>query len=411
MASSPFGSAGGPGSFVAYNDVVPLGAKPHSGQCFWNQISHGRGAPELQSGELLDHGHHPTGVMLHFEEHTTHSDKTINYARDAGPVVGCTAASDAFAACMCSESENCTSEECGKDCNCDAFDGNLSYNDEPGWFLRYVLSGLNPACSATLTLFVHRGPGNGGGTDDYLSRYSLFTLEDAVAFEADVANALEALDSGATLVLRGGSNVAGHVARWTNVVPGQDGNISVVASHDREGRLEGNPKIWPKPHPYKAYSGGLLKLEQHCPQPDPDTSGASGSDETLPVTGLVLVVGVLALLVVALLVVLLVVCYKVRRRSFQQQDQRNGENEVLSNDVVIIGQPAGDRALDSSAVAHGVVFIPEGGEGSAVAVAAGKESPAPQTKDDQPGLTHKSGGGIATVVAGAPLATAERPTS
>lgn len=242
-------------------------------------MTHGRAPSALahhnrnisSSGVLFDVEGRSTNVSLELSEFATHQN---DYADHSSSLKPCTSAFREFGGCMCdtcsphvqrSAGDFRPSEHCSMDCNCDAFRGGLSYSDAPGWQMTYRLSGLDPSCKVSLTFYVDRAPATPAQVsqlDDYSNRYTIFTLQESLSYVAAVSSALESLDQGASLVIRSGRNEAGHIAQWTNIV--SNGTIAVVASHDRENRLGDNPKIFPKPHPYKAYAGGLMKIEQHC---------------------------------------------------------------------------------------------------------------------------------------------------
>mmetsp|Transcript_106983 Transcript_106983/g.300941 ORF Transcript_106983/g.300941 Transcript_106983/m.300941 type:complete len:365 (+) Transcript_106983:68-1162(+) len=254
-------SASPNGNFVAINDLVPAGTTlPNERACTWTFWTHGRnsgaGEPGGLGGQrpLFDTSGKRTDATLELVEKTTHDVMTINNAKNKVKVKMGTPAWEEYASCLCDEEKDCDKE--AEECECDAFDGNLSYNDAPDWELRYIFSGLDPSCEAEVSFFVERG----GGTD-YDSRYSEFTLEGAKIATAQASLALASLHDGSTLALRSGQNSEGHIAKWTGVK--HDGTFVVVATHGSQALVD-EAGVSPPPHPFKGYAGGLLKLRQVC---------------------------------------------------------------------------------------------------------------------------------------------------
>jgi hypothetical protein len=286
---SPSDVAAQSDSFTAYNDMVPTmvinDMLTHSWvsnpnpNCVWNRYTHGRNwDAESQGGHLavspqvlLDTEGFMTQTRVQFRETTTH-EKTINNAKDPITIKRGSPAWEEFAECMCA-SVSC--DEDTDECTCEPLDGNLSYNDAPGWVFDYVFSGLNPSCEVEVVFFVNRGEKN-HDKSDYASRYSLFTLKNVSKFKAHDEAALLALDAGHTLAIRSGANNVGHIAKWT-IAPGHLGHFQVSVTHDQKAQLLG--KVSPSPHDFKAYSGGVFKIRQICTPAADAASPDDGSND------------------------------------------------------------------------------------------------------------------------------------
>jgi len=335
--------------FVAINDLVPAGAAaPKDGRCTWTRLTHGRnwkgGGGEFTYGpnKLLDTSGRKIDATLELVEKTSHETWTINNAKDKVKVKKGTPAWEEYGWCLCNEENDCDAET--GECSCEAFDGNLSYNDAPGWELRYIFSGLNPQCEAEVSFFVDRGPGNHGNLpqNDYTQRYSLFTLKKTKSSAAQGALALASLKHGATLALRSGENSQGRIAKWTHIK--HDGTFEVVATHGSQSLAKllvdagDDAGVSPAVHDFKGYAGGVLKLRQICPE-EPIVLACPKADEGTDHTPLI--VGAAAAAAAAALAVGAVVMYRWRTKAAQktaQQVQQENPNEILETLGVSVGK-------------------------------------------------------------------------
>lgn len=130
--------------------------------------------------------------------------------------------------------------------------GNISYGDSPGWHVDLTFSGLNPAKRYT---FVGTADRHGGAA--YADRVTNWKLigADSQTYASSAAAQKIANDS---VEFSTGDNVAGLVARWTDINPGPDGTVVVRTSHSvgqANGGIAGA-------HSYKGYGGGVFLLAE-----------------------------------------------------------------------------------------------------------------------------------------------------
>lgn len=216
--------------WVAYNDCVDTAPEvtPPNATNFGLGRSY---AGDGSSGNLIDFNTGAdTGVTVTFMENAS-GGNSINWAKDGADYTPGTDAAEIFEGIL-------------------DLSGNMSYNDEPGWSLDLTISNLDPNVPYTFAATVHRNGGAG-----YASRVTNWTLDGAEsATYACSTGALKISETSAEFST--GDNVAGLVARWTDIRAGEDGTISIRTSHgvgSSAGGIAGADS-------YRGYAGGLFML-------------------------------------------------------------------------------------------------------------------------------------------------------
>ena len=182
--------------FVAFNDSVT----PFSGG---NTTQIGRYAGTTANGQLLDYATGtPTGVTA------THIDGGSN-----GPGTGMgmpPAGTDAHT----------------------IFNGKVTlgsliyYGGSTGWYQAVEFTGLNPSMNYTFASLHNRG--------DYTDRWTVVSIQDADS--STYACSAGAFQINATSVsLLSDQNNTGHVAQWTDIKPGADGDFTIHYTHSSLG--------------------------------------------------------------------------------------------------------------------------------------------------------------------------------
>lgn len=226
-----------PPRWVAFNDCVDTdpGTTPANATNFGLGRSY---AGDGMSGNLLNFATGTdTGVTVTFTENTS-AGNTINWATDpAAYPVGSDAES------LFGGNLNLT--------------GNMSYNDSPGWTLDLKFTGLDPGASYTFAGTAHRSGGDG-----YALRITNWTIMGAGAstFASSVGTHQVSAES---VEFSTGNNIAGHVAKWTDIRPAADGSFTIRTSH---GVGEANGGL-PGADPYRGYAGGVFMLAEQARLP------------------------------------------------------------------------------------------------------------------------------------------------
>lgn len=217
-------------SWIAYNDLADT--DPDNSPENITSYGFGRSySGDGMEGKLLDYeSGTETGVQVAFFEQISEGN-TINWAGDAAEFIEGTDASDTF----------------GEALN---LEGNLSYNDAPGWHFDIILTGLDPSRTYTFAATANR---NGGAS--YAERVTNWSILEADSFQYASSSTAHKIDD-ATLEFSTGNNEAGNVARWTKIQSGDDGRIVIRTTH---GVGEENGGL-PGAHAYKGYAGGVFSL-------------------------------------------------------------------------------------------------------------------------------------------------------
>jgi len=101
------------------------------------------------------------------------------------------------------------------------FGGNLVYYGNPDWWAKIEFTGLAPSTTYTFI-------GTAIRSTDYPSRISLFTISDATSSTWNSSSGVGG--SGVTAELQAGDNRStGYVVRWDDIVPGPDGDFTIMA--------------------------------------------------------------------------------------------------------------------------------------------------------------------------------------
>jgi hypothetical protein len=221
-------------TWVAYNDCVH-----EAGQFIADNVTTyaiGRTNPHPESGELIrvaDGG--STGVTATFVEFKTAG--SLNWAKDAATFDEGSDAAELFGEYVDPS-------------------GNISYGDAPGWYLDLIIEGLDPDGSYTFAGTVNR---NGGA--DYEDRISNWRIMSADFFTyASSEDAHKVAED--TVEFSTGVNAEGLVAKWTNIDPGDDGEIVIRTTHGVGEEAGGIADA----HANKGYAAGLFMLEFQGPQ-------------------------------------------------------------------------------------------------------------------------------------------------
>ena len=216
--------------WVAYNDCVDT--TPESTPA--NATSFGLGRSYFgdgSSGNLIDFDSGAdTGVTVTFKENFS-TGNSINWAQDFADYTPGTDAAEIFEGKL-----NLT--------------GNMSYNDAPDWSMDLTISNLDPNVSYTFAATVHR---NGGA--DYARRVTNWTLNGAESATYACSTGAHKI-SETSAEFSTGDNVAGLIARWTDVRAGADGTLSLRTAHgigSATGGIAGADD-------YRGYAGGLFML-------------------------------------------------------------------------------------------------------------------------------------------------------
>ncbi len=228
--------------WIAYNDTVRLDAEAGAEEV--TDFGLGRGYAGLGSeGRLknFDTGEE-LGVTVTMIE-TVSEGNTINWAGDPAAFVEGTDAAAFFDGVLDPS-------------------GNLSYNDAPGWHLDTTFSGLDPN-----QWYTYVGTVNRNGGDSYGERVTNWKILNAESFVFASSEGTHKIADD-SVEFSTGNNVAGHVARWTDIQPSAKGTFTIRTSH---GIGEENGGM-PGAHAYKGYAAGLfLLLEQSSSSNQPST--------------------------------------------------------------------------------------------------------------------------------------------
>lgn len=221
-------------TWVAYNDCVY-----EAGQLIADNVTTyaiGRTNPHPESGELIKLSDGSgTGVTVTFSEFKTVG--SLNWAKDAATFDEGSDAAEIFG-----EYVDPT--------------GNISYGDAPGWYLDLIIEGLDADSFYTFAGTVNR---NGGA--DYADRVTNWQIMGADASTyASSEDAHKVAES--TVEFSTGVNGEGLVAKWTNIAPGDDGEIVIRTSHG-VGKADGGIA---DANEFRGYAGGLFMLECQGPQ-------------------------------------------------------------------------------------------------------------------------------------------------
>ncbi|MEM7385106.1 MAG: hypothetical protein AAF514_09190, partial [Verrucomicrobiota bacterium] len=229
-------SPAGADTWTAYNDMADT--DPDASPANITSFGLGRGYDgDGMTGTLLNFENgEPTGVEVELVE-TVSQGETINWAGDPAEFIEGTEAHEAFGDIL-------------------NLNGNLSYNDAPGWYLDLIITGLDPGRTYAFAATANR---NGG--DSYGERVTNWSLREAETFQYASSPGAHKMDD-ATVEFSTGNNTMGNVARWTGIAPGDDGRIVIRTTH---GQGEENGGL-PGAHAYKGYAGGvfLLSLEEQA---------------------------------------------------------------------------------------------------------------------------------------------------
>jgi hypothetical protein len=218
-----------PSVWVAYNDCIY-----REGEFIADNVTTfaiGRSNPHPESGNLirLSDGK-DTGVTVSFIEFKTVG--SLNWAGDAAEFPDGTDAAEIFNGIVDPT-------------------GNISYGDAPGWYLDLNIEGLDPS-----GLYTFAGSVNRNGAADYADRVTNWKIMGADSFVyASSAGAHKVSDDAVEFVT--GINNDGYVAKWTDINPGRDGDITIRTSHgvgEENGGMAGA-------NANKGYAAGVFMLE------------------------------------------------------------------------------------------------------------------------------------------------------
>jgi hypothetical protein len=217
-------------SWISYNDLADT--DPDNSPANITSFGFGRSySGDGMEGELLDYETAAgTGIQVAFFEMVSEGN-TINWAGDAAEFIEGTDANDSF----------------GEALN---LQGNLSYNDAPGWHFDIILTGLDPNRTYSFAATANR---NGGSS--YAERVTNWSLLEADRYQYASSATAHKINE-ATVEFSTGNNEAGNVARWTKIQAGSDGRIVIRTTH---GAGEENGGL-PGAHSYKGYAGGVFSL-------------------------------------------------------------------------------------------------------------------------------------------------------
>ena len=192
----------------------------------------GRGNPFPEEGKLVQFKTGAgTGITASFVEHKSQGN-AINWAKDESMFDDGSDADQLFGDIV--------------DAN-----GNMSYNDGPGWHLDLIFSGLKRDAIYTFVGTVNR---NGG--PDYKDRVTNWKIMGAENFTYKSSAAAHKIGQD-SVEFSTGENSKGLIAKWENIRSGDDGKFQIRTSHSI-GSKKGGIK---NAHAYKGYAGGLFMLE------------------------------------------------------------------------------------------------------------------------------------------------------
>jgi len=117
-----------------------------------------------------------------------------------------------------------------------------------------TLSGLTPGKSYTFATTTNRN-GTDVGSSIYSNRYTTFTLAGAdsainasteqVVGSTNTITKTDYVDGSSSTTFRSGNNTTeGYVARWENILPGEDGTITITASKGGDGTTYYGPAVF-----------------------------------------------------------------------------------------------------------------------------------------------------------------------
>ena len=218
-----------PDTWVAYNDSVYV-----DGQFIADNVTTfaiGRTNPHPESGELIRQSDgRGTGVTVTYSEFKTAG--SLNWAKDAATFSEGSDAAEIFS---------------------DFVDpsGNISYGDAPDWHLDLIIEGLDPD-----GLYTFAGSVNRNGAADYADRVTNWTIMGAESFTYASSEDAHKVSADSVEFVTGINDV-GYVAKWTDINPGRDGEITIRTSH---GVGEKNGGI-ADAHEYRGYAAGVFMLE------------------------------------------------------------------------------------------------------------------------------------------------------
>jgi hypothetical protein len=136
--------------------------------------------------------------------------------------------------------------------------GNISYGDAPGWYVDLTFTGLDPSRQYSFFATADRAGGSG-----YADRVTNWKILGASTYAyAGSPGARKVGDDSAEFST--GSNIAGDVAGWTNIVTGPNGAFVIRSSHTVGVANGGIPGA----HSYKGYGGGIFLLSQQAGSSD-----------------------------------------------------------------------------------------------------------------------------------------------
>jgi len=133
--------------------------------------------------------------------------------------------------------------------------GNISYGDAPGWYVDLTIEGLDPEGA-----YIFVGTVNRGGAADYEDRITNWTIMGAQSFLYECSEDAHKVSEDSVEFVTGNNN-DGLIARWTNIAPGDDGEIVIRTTHgvgSDDGGMAGANE-------YKGYAGGMFMLEYQGP--------------------------------------------------------------------------------------------------------------------------------------------------
>jgi len=129
--------------------------------------------------------------------------------------------------------------------------GNISYGDAPGWYLDLIIEGLD-----TGGLYTFVGSVNRNGGADYEDRVTNWTIMGADSFAYASSEDAQKVSEDSVEFSTGVNNV-GYVAKWTDINPGDDGEIVIRTTHG-VGKQDGGMA---DANEYRGYAGGVFMLE------------------------------------------------------------------------------------------------------------------------------------------------------
>jgi hypothetical protein len=142
--------------------------------------------------------------------------------------------------------------------------GLIVYGSDSTWYVDLTFSGLTAGKTYTFATTANRNRNE----SDYISRVSRFTISDVVSATNASTTGVTVVNNETVAFSTGYNTVNGYVARWTGIVPGEDGDFKVRVNAN-SGNL--------------AYGPSVFMLQEEAS--DIEITSVAVSEVTIPVEG------------------------------------------------------------------------------------------------------------------------------